>query len=268
MQRRAFLRRGVGIGLGGLGVGVIGGGMGGSKREHLQSVSQRESAQYGRTGRGAAQVVWSVATDEHAVALTFDDGPHPRLTPRVLDVLADHDVRATFFLIGTAALRHPALVRRLLDDGHEVGNHSWSHASIALLDGDEAREEVLRGSDSLARLTGQRPEWFRPPRGMLTGSILRATADLEQDVALWSVRTPPGSNRSSPRDVTEHLLGALRPGSIYCLHDGTSGREHEAELERRRETELAALPDFLARATEQRYSFRTLTDLSTRSADV
>lgn len=235
--------------------------MGGSQRERVQSARRREPAHYGGTGQGAAKVVWSVGTAEDAVALTFDDGPHPRLTPRVLDVLADHDVRATFFLIGTAAERRPALVRRLLDDGHEVGNHSWSHASIALLDGDEAREEVLRGSDSLARLTGQQPRWFRPPRGMLTGSILRSAADLEQDVALWSVRTPRGSNWSSPGDVTEHLLGALQPGSIYCLHDGTSGREHEAELERRRETELAALPDFLARATDRGFAFLTLSEL-------
>lgn len=266
MQRRAFLRRGLGFSVAGLGVGVVGIGVGGAQLATARSARSLEPAHYGSTGRGAAQVVWSVPTDERAVALTFDDGPHPRLTPRVLDVLAEHQARATFFLIGEAAERHPSLVRRLLDEGHEVGNHSWSHAPMAHVGADAAREEVLRGAAALARLTGEQARWFRSPRGMLNGPILRAAADVEQDVAMWSARAPKASPEPSTRQVTDHLLGALDPGTIYCLHDGTSGREAEERLEGRRDKELAALPGFLAGAIERRFGFLTLSELVERSS--
>lgn len=265
MQRRAFLRRGLGASLTGLGIGVVGGGLGGSQHAMARSARGYEPAQYGGTGRGVAQVVWSVPTDERAVALTFDDGPHPRLTPRVLDVLAEHQARATFFIIGTAAERHPALVRRLLDEGHEVGNHTWSHAPMAHVGAEAAREEVLRGAADLARLTGEQARWFRSPRGILNGPILRAAADAGQDIAMWSARAPKASPEPSTRQVTDHLLGALRPGTIYCLHDGTSGREPEERLERRRDNELAALPGFLAGAAERGFGFLTLSELVERS---
>lgn len=264
MQRRAFLRRGLGFSLAGLGVGVVGGGMGGSQRAMARSARGYEPAQYGGTGRGAAEVVWSVPTDEQAVALTFDDGPHPRLTPRVLDVLADHGARATFFIIGTAAERHPSLVRRLVDEGHEVGNHTWSHAPMAHIGADAAREEVLRGAAALERLTGQQARWFRSPRGMLNGPILRAAADMDQDIAMWSARAPKASPEPSTRQVTDHLLGALDPGTIYCLHDGTSGRDTEERLEPRRDNELSALPEFLSSAIERGYRFLTLSELAER----
>lgn len=261
MQRRAFLRRGLGASLAGLGIGVVGGGLGGSQHAMARSARRHEPAHYGSTGRGAAQVVWSVDTDEQVVAATFDDGPHPRLTPRVLDLLAEHQARATFFLVGSAAERHPSLVRRILDEGHEVGNHSWSHAPMAHIGGDAARDEVVRGAAALASVTGEQVRWFRSPRGMLNGPILRAATDVRQDVAMWSARAPKASPAPSRRQITDHLLGALQPGTIYCLHDGTSGRDPDERLEQRRENELSALPEFLSGAIERGFRFLTISEL-------
>ena len=264
MDRREFLRGGAVAGVAGVVVGA--GGVGGSLREKARSTRIHERADFGGTSHGSATVVWSVPTEEDVVAVTFDDGPHPRLTPRVLDMLADHDVRATFFLIGSAAERHPSLVRRILDEGHEVGNHSWSHPHMAYLGPDEARDEVLRGGESLARLIGHQPRWFRPPRGILSGSILRAAKDIHQEVAMWSARPPVGSLDQPTRQITDHLLSALRPGTIYGLHDGTSGREHEEDMERRRERELPACAQLLAGLIERGYTLRTLSDLAGGSA--
>lgn len=262
MHRRAFLSRGAGAGLAGLGVGVLGGGLGGSRGASTGHARTLEPAHYAGTGRGAAQVVWSVDTDEPAVALTFDDGPHPRLTPEVLEVLAHHDVRATFFLIGAAAERHPSLVRRIADEGHEVGSHSWSHAAMAHVGRERARDEVLRGAAALERLTGTVPRWFRSPRGMLNGPILRAAADLGQDVAMWSARLPANPLERATSELTDHLLGALEPGAIYCLHDGTSGREDEPALEERRRHELSCLPELITTGGDQGFSFVTLSHLA------
>ena len=111
-----------------------------------------EEKDFACTGVGAAEVVWSVPTERRAVALTFDDGPHPVLTPMVADVLASRGVRATFFVIGSVAEAHPSLVRRLLDDGHELANHTWSHQPMAHVDGRAARDEVLGGH--ICRCTG------------------------------------------------------------------------------------------------------------------
>ena len=199
VERRAFIGRGT-VGLAGA---VLAGGaaVGGERYEHTKDRQAQEPAVYGGDGRGAAQLVWSIPTGAKAVALTFDDGPHPELTPRILTILREHHVKATFFLIGTEVERHPDLVRRLIDEGHEIGNHTWSHPAMAHLSGPAARAEVMRGSEVIERVSGVHPSWFRSPRGMLTGPILRAAADLDQDVAMWSAVTSLGALTEPAADI-------------------------------------------------------------------
>ncbi len=260
MDRRELLRGGAVAGVASVVAGSLGG-VSAAALERAHSTRILEGHDYAGSGRGSLRVVWSVATTARAVAVTFDDGPHARLTPRVLDMLAEHQVRATFFLIGSAAERHPELVRRAVDEGHEIGNHTWSHPHMATLEPADQREEVIKGAEALTRLIGHRPRWFRSPRGMLTGEILRAAADLSHDVAMWSARTPVRVLDRSTYQVTEHLLNALHPGAIYDLHDGTSGREGDRGLERRRDSELPAYPPFLASALGHGYRFLTVSEL-------
>ncbi len=260
VDRRTFLRAGTGSAV--LGVAA---GSGMAVAQALQP--DPEEQEFACTGGGTCEVVWSVPTDARAVAVTFDDGPHPTLTPLVLDVLADRGVRATFFLIGQQAEAHPDIVRQILDRGHELGNHTWSHATVVKATGAQVRREVLRGAEAVERLAGERPRWFRSPRGMLNGSVLRAAADLGQDVAMWSAQ-PDAGLLHDPAAATGQLVDALEPGAVYLFHDGTSGRT-DRRLERRRHRERPVLERFLGVVEDQGFETVTLSELvATRSAAI
>ncbi len=224
-----------------------------------------EEKHFAGMGGGSAEVVWSFATGRRAVALTFDDGPHPELTPRVAEVLAAHGAKATFFLLGRSAEAQPDLARRLVDEGHEIGNHTWSHLSLAHAPGTECRAEVVAGSAAIERTTGTAPRWFRPPRGMVNGAVVRAAADCGQHVAMWSAK-PPSSGLEDPDPVAAALADAAEPGAIYLFHDGTSGR-HDVELERRRRREVPVLDRLLDRLVRDGWDLLTLSELAaTRDA--
>jgi peptidoglycan/xylan/chitin deacetylase (PgdA/CDA1 family) len=154
-----------------------------------------------------------------AVSLSFDDGPHPLGTPLLLDVLARFDVSATFFLVGEAARRHPDLVRRIVDAGHAVGNHSWSHLNAWRL---SARDVVREFSDCQALLedqTGRPVRIVRPPYGALTFALLRWSRTNGKALVLWDVIPPDYSLDRDPARVERIYRRHLRSGSIVCLHD-------------------------------------------------
>lgn len=153
-----------------------------------------------------------------AVALTFDDGPHPEHTPRILRVLAAADVKATFFFRGDHALQCPDIVRRTKDEGHDIGNHSFSHSEPGETSAFALIEELTRTSALLKVLTGTKPNLFRPPKGDLSPLKLLAIAASGHTIVLW--------NRD-PRDYLDDVQGAnarmfalpLDPGDIVLLHD-------------------------------------------------
>jgi peptidoglycan/xylan/chitin deacetylase (PgdA/CDA1 family) len=154
-----------------------------------------------------------------AVCLTFDDGPHPEWTPRLLDVLKARDVRATFFLVGRNAEMHPGIVRRMVDEGHAVGNHTYSHVNAGLVPARSLMDEVRRTDVFLAGLLGRAPGLFRPPHGKLTAPALWRLWRGGQAVVLWNV---------DPRDYrggTAEEIGSwfrehpLRGGDLVLMHD-------------------------------------------------
>jgi len=121
------------------------------------------------------------------VALTFDDGPHPKWTPRVLATLAKHDAKATFFLVARKAEEHPDVVRAILDAGHAVGLHSYAHDRLfALRREGRVRGDLERGIAALEKLTGSRPTLFRPPIGHTNPVIARVVDKLDLTVVGWS----------------------------------------------------------------------------------
>jgi peptidoglycan-N-acetylglucosamine deacetylase len=150
--------------------------------------------------------------------LTFDDGPDPEHTPRVLDVLAAAGVRATFFLVASAAERHPLLARRMLAEGHEIGNHTRSHYHPALLRDGAARREVIAGSRALADILGYKPRYFRPPFGHLRRCMTETAHELGETVVLWSLSAKDWGPFGRVAPIARRLARA-RVGDIVLLHD-------------------------------------------------
>ncbi|MDG4783531.1 polysaccharide deacetylase family protein [Micromonospora sp. WMMD961] len=146
------------------------------------------------------------------------DGPAPQWTPTVLDTLAQHQVPATFFLVGERIRRHADLIRDRLA-GHEVGNHSWQHRDLAELDAAEAYDDLRRSHDAIAEVTGVPPRLFRPPYGHLAGAVLHVAARLDYRLVLSTLQKV---EREFPHDPTGHarrIVADVRPGTIVLGHD-------------------------------------------------
>lgn len=159
------------------------------------------------------------------VALTFDDGPDPQRTPAVLDLLARQGVRATFFVVGARAEAHPELVRRMVAEGHVVGNHSYTHSwRFPLHSLGRTMEELCRTGEVLHRITGRQPRLFRPPFGVTNPTIARAVRRLGLDPVGWSIRSLDTMGQS-PERVAARILRRLHPGAVILLHDRCAGSE-------------------------------------------
>lgn len=156
-----------------------------------------------------------------AVALTFDDGPHPEYTPRLLDILERHQVRVTFFPVGEFAQKYPELIRRAAEGGHAIGNHSWNHAAFPFISGREQREQIRACAKALApyeqRPYGQRI--FRPPYGYQNVMSHLNALWLGYQVVAWNVHAEDWFDRDAEW-MTAQLLQQIQPGSIVLLHDG------------------------------------------------
>lgn len=156
------------------------------------------------------------------VALTFDDGPHPEQTPRLLDLLADAGARGTFFVVGERAEQYPRLIRRIADEGHELGNHTWTHSEPSQTSAARFLEEVERTGRLIQDLTGRECRLTRPPKGSLTIGKALGLWRQRQTIALWNIDP---KDFSMPDDsAMSNWLSGYRPrsGDIVLLHDNHS----------------------------------------------
>lgn len=170
--------------------------------------------------------------------LTFDDGPDPQWTPRVLDILAEAAVPATFFVIGRLAVRYPALVRRIVADGHDVGNHTWSHRHPWAVLSSAARREVRDGAAAIAGIVDRAPKFFRPPHGRLRRCMIEEADRGGQTLMLWNRSAVDWGPLGSARGIARRLSSA-GANDIVLMHDGCGGINHPEEL-------VKALPEFLS----------------------
>jgi peptidoglycan-N-acetylglucosamine deacetylase len=187
------------------------------------------------------------------IALTFDDGPSEPYTSQILDVLKANHVHATFFLCGSAAERYPDLVRRIKAEGHEIGNHTYSHPWLYLMDKDKIAGEIDRTQDVLQKISGTRPRLFRPPYGVRWFSLWPILQERGLTMVLWSMRGYDG--RYGAADIARTSLEQLQPGGILLLHDGFEARR-PAEVDR--SATVRALPAIIAGARRAGYSFALL----------
>ncbi|NDD31311.1 MAG: polysaccharide deacetylase family protein [Proteobacteria bacterium] len=154
-----------------------------------------------------------------AASLTFDDGPSPEWTPKILDVLDRHRVKATFFLVGEAVERHPEVAAEIARRGHSIGSHSHSHRPLPLLDARSLCEEIDRAADAIEKATGKRPQYFRPPWGFFNRRVLIELRARGYLTVLW---TRSSQDWRNPGPEVVEALGAADPklGDIILLHDG------------------------------------------------
>src|SRR6478752_2085606 len=161
----------------------------------------------------------SVHVDGPYIAMTFDDGPSATLTPKLLDLLAAHHIKATFFVIGENVAEHPEIVARAAREGHEIASHSWSHPNLAKMSQEGVRSQLQRTDDEIKSATGKRPTLFRPPYGSITERQKRWIHDeFGYDIILWDV-DPLDWKRPGPAVVRNRILKETRAGSIVLSHD-------------------------------------------------
>ena len=201
------------------------------------------------TADRSPSALFSVATADSVVAFTFDDGPQPGTTDAVLDALAAHDARATFFLVGERAVAHPDLVQRMARDGHELGNHGWQLQMAVLLPAVRLRAEIARTDSVLRRYAS--PTWYRPSVGVYNRGVRWAAESEGYRLALGSVYTFDPHTQDVDLHV-EHILDTVRPGDVVVLHDGIGDRVTAPAILRR------VLPELARRG----YRFVTLSELA------
>ncbi len=172
------------------------------------------------------RIHWHGPRNSHTVALTFDDGPTSPFTESILDILRDERIRATFFVIGKHAEEHPDLVRRMHEEGHTIGNHSYLHPHYGFIRGPRFWQDQIRRCDEVIEsLIGIRPAYFRPPLGAKNCFTLHAARQRNQKVVNWSRRAFDGL-RTTSQLILQRLADA-RAGDILLLHDGV-GPGHPA----------------------------------------
>ena len=160
-----------------------------------------------------------VRVDQPYIAMTFDDGPSAENTPRLLEMLKQRNIKATFFLIGQNVAANPDLVRRILADGHEIGNHSWTHPQLSKLSDDRVTMEITKTQDAIKDASGFTPSLLRPPYGAITPRQREWVEDrFGLNVILWSV-DPFDWKRPGASVITQRILSQVRPGAIILSHD-------------------------------------------------
>jgi peptidoglycan/xylan/chitin deacetylase (PgdA/CDA1 family) len=181
------------------------------------------------------------------VVLTFDDGPDASYTPKVLDILAKYDAKATFFEIGKNVTKHPELTKRIQAAGHSVQNHTWTHPDLRKLSAAAFRQEVSSTDQAIRSAIGSTPTCLRPPYGDVNAAVRQRARALGKDLVVWTIDsrdwTKPGTAA-----IVKRVMTGVHSGSVILMHDGGGNRSQT----------VAALPTILTALKAQGYGFRTI----------
>jgi peptidoglycan/xylan/chitin deacetylase (PgdA/CDA1 family) len=204
------------------------------------------------------QAVFSVRTSSPVLALTFDDGPDPRYTPAILAVLARYDVKATFFMVGSAIEQHPQIVRQVIARGHEVGNHTWNHHSLNLQTPQAIRYQIETTDQILRNLGYRGPILFRPPFGHNMLFLPWVLNHMNRANIFWNI-DPKDWDATQPEQILAALAPQIQRGGIILLHDGDAHPNGTGV--KPRDVTVATLPKILETYLAQGYRFVTLSEL-------
>lgn len=205
---------------------------------------------YAPPARFEGQIIsQSRLSKEKVIALTFDDGPWIE-TPKVLGILKEYDVKATFFMIGQHVQTYPDIAKQVVAAGHAIGNHSWHHYTHQM-DRDIAAAEIDNTSDRIFQVTGVKTQLFRPPAGRLENGLADYARNQKNVVVMWSTDPLDWLESTSPQSLVKAVLDNAQPGGIVLLHDGGGNRSRT----------LQALPPIIAELKQRGYRFVTVPEL-------
>ncbi|UHA76140.1 polysaccharide deacetylase family protein [Paenibacillus sp. 481] len=229
-----------------------------SFNEHAEVNKQRKKVEYpAKKGRDyyepRGDIVWEVPDAGKRIALTFDDGPDPRHTPAILNLLKQYEAKATFFVIGRRVKPYADIVRRAVHEGHEVGNHSFSHIYLRRgMSAEQMRADIKKAHESIQDVIGQKPKLFRPPGGYYNESLVKIVRDSGYRMVLWSWHQDTKDWRSpGVQAIVNKVVNNARDGDIVLLHDLVEGRTDTVE----------ALKEILPTLKKRGYRFVTVSEL-------
>ena len=209
--------------------------------------------------RFCPQIVFGIKTEEKVVALTFDDGPHPIFTIELLKLLAEFNVKATFFVSGKNIEQHKDLVKQIVDNGHELGNHAYSHRNMIFKTTSFIRNEIVKTDDLIKSCGADVPNIVRPPFGRFLLSALYVFCKLKKKVILWNIPTKDYKAKH-PKLIVRKVYRKLKPGGIIVMHD--AGKDN-SKVDR--SVSLQAVRSLLSELPQKGFRFVTISELLTVS---
>ena len=202
---------------------------------------------------------------EKIVALTYDDGPNPPYTTRILNVLERERVHATFFVVGRAVQAYPQVVRREARDGDAIGNHSWNHGHLIVDTPGAVTQSIQRTDSAIYAASGVHPKLFRPPFGSRDWIVMRAAQRMGYTVVMWSAPLPRDWEYPTAQQIAQRVLRVAGDGTILVLHDGNRGqlcaKAHLNPHVCDRSADIAATQIVIDRLKRQGYRFVTIPQL-------
>ena len=156
--------------------------------------------------------------EQMKIALTFDDGPHPRYTPQILDILDEFGIKATFFVIGINAANYSETVAEVIKRGHEIGNHTYTHPHVSSVDSHKLKAEIEKCESTIFGITDYKTKLFRPPEGMIDTDVRNVVYSLDYKLILWNIDTRDWAH-TSPENIAENIIKNISPGDIILMHD-------------------------------------------------
>jgi peptidoglycan-N-acetylglucosamine deacetylase len=199
------------------------------------------------------RVINHAKTSDRKIALTFDDGPDDKYTPKILDILKSNGIKATFFVIGEHAEKYPQMIQRSAQEGHVIGNHSWDHPNLAKLSSDQVQAEIGKTDDVIKHIVGQSPSLFRAPYGVVNDEVRTDAANTGHQLIGWSVDTLDWDGKNASQIVSA-VKKEVKPGAIILQH--SAGGKH-GNLD----STIEALPQIISYLKHNGYTFVTVPEL-------
>ncbi|WP_227874393.1 polysaccharide deacetylase family protein [Tumebacillus algifaecis] len=219
-------------------------------------ISDRNSALAQKRGRfyyeRRGEVVWEVPTEQKVIALTFDDGPDPRYTPQILEILKKYHAKATFFVVGSRVEKFPEIAKREVKEGHELANHTYGHPTMTKISAESLREEIDKAEAVVTTVTGTKPSTFRPPGGVYNDTVVNTAKTAGYLVVMWSWNqdTRDWSNPGVDK-IVDRVLSNVHNGGIVLFHDMGGDRSQT----------VSALEKIMPELVKKGYRFLTVSEL-------